>query len=374
MTLQQLRQVQQIAATHSLSAAARALEMAQPNLSRSLKELEKELGVPLFRRTARGMEPTAAGSQFLRYAGGILAQVEELQSLYTPQPAGFALRVTVPRATYIADAFAAMLAECLTPMNVQYREAGLTDALQDAASGESELSIIRYQDIYQPWVDTQLAQNSLQSRVLRQYRMCLLMSERHPLAGLADIPYHLLGQYPQILHGDVQLPVLEPEQRARAAELRVGESRIYVYDRGSQFALLRQVPGSYMWVSPLSAAELARQQLVQKPCAEAGLNRDAAIWPAAAELSDNARRTYANSPHKFVDKWDTPILIITGEKDYRIPYTQSLEAFTAARVRGIPARLLEFEDEAHQVFKPQNSMVWNREFFGWLDRYVKQAE
>ena len=64
MTLQQLRQVQQIAATHSLSAAARALEMAQPNLSRSLKELEKELGVPLFRRTARGMELTAAGSQF----------------------------------------------------------------------------------------------------------------------------------------------------------------------------------------------------------------------------------------------------------------------------------------------------------------------
>lgn len=87
-----------------------------------------------------------------------------------------------------------------------------------------------------------------------------------------------------------------------------------------------------------------------------------------------AQRSYANSPHKFVDKWDTPILIFTGEKDFRIPYTQSLEAFTAARVRGIPARLVEFRDEAHQVFKPQNSMVWNREFFGWLDRYVKQAE
>lgn len=87
-----------------------------------------------------------------------------------------------------------------------------------------------------------------------------------------------------------------------------------------------------------------------------------------------AQRSYANSPHKFVDKWDTPILIFTGEKDYRIPYTQSLEAFTAARVRGIPARLVEFRDEAHQVFKPQNSMVWNREFFGWLDRYVKGGE
>ena len=85
-----------------------------------------------------------------------------------------------------------------------------------------------------------------------------------------------------------------------------------------------------------------------------------------------AQRSYANSPHKFVAKWDTPILIFTGEKDFRIPYTQSLEAFTAARVLGIPARLVEFENEAHQVFKPQNALVWNREFYGWLDKYVKQ--
>ena len=89
------------------------------------------------------------------------------------------------------------------------------------------------------------------------------------------------------------------------------------------------------------------------------------------ETNATAQRSYAHSPHRFVAKWDTPILIFTGEKDYRIPYTQSLEAFTAARVQGIPARLVEFENEAHQVFQPQNSMVWNREFFGWLDRYVK---
>lgn len=84
-----------------------------------------------------------------------------------------------------------------------------------------------------------------------------------------------------------------------------------------------------------------------------------------------AQRSYANSPHKFVDKWDAPMLIFTGEYDFRIPYTQSLQAFTAARVRGIPARLVEFENEAHQVFQPQNALVWNREFFGWLDKYVK---
>lgn len=85
-----------------------------------------------------------------------------------------------------------------------------------------------------------------------------------------------------------------------------------------------------------------------------------------------AQRSYANSPHKFVQNWDTPIMIITGEYDFRIPYTQSLQAFTAARLVGVDARLVEFENEAHQVFKPQNSMVWNREFFGWLNKYLKK--
>lgn len=84
-----------------------------------------------------------------------------------------------------------------------------------------------------------------------------------------------------------------------------------------------------------------------------------------------AKRSYANSPHMFVKKWDTPLLILVGLQDFRIPYTESLQAFTAARAQGIPSRLVAFENEAHQVFKPQNNLVWNNEFFGWLDKYVK---
>lgn len=100
------------------------------------------------------------------------------------------------------------------------------------------------------------------------------------------------------------------------------------------------------------------------------VNRDygGAYWDKENEV---AQRSYANSPHKLIHKWNAPILIFTGEKDYRIPYTQSLEAFTAARLHGVPTRLVEFTDEAHQVFKPQNSVVWNREFFSWLDKYLK---
>jgi dipeptidyl aminopeptidase/acylaminoacyl peptidase len=80
---------------------------------------------------------------------------------------------------------------------------------------------------------------------------------------------------------------------------------------------------------------------------------------------------YKFSPHLNVAKWKTPILIITGQNDFRIPYTQSLEAFNAAQLQGIPSRLLFFEDESHWVTKPQNSVIWQREFFEWLDKYLK---
>lgn len=88
-------------------------------------------------------------------------------------------------------------------------------------------------------------------------------------------------------------------------------------------------------------------------------------------LTDAAKRTYENSPHKFVDKWDTPILCIHGELDYRINYNQGMGAFNAARMRGIPAELLLFPDENHWVLKPQNGVLWQRTFFNWLDRWLK---
>ena len=81
--------------------------------------------------------------------------------------------------------------------------------------------------------------------------------------------------------------------------------------------------------------------------------------------------SYANSPHLFVDKWDTPIMIIEGENDYRIPFTQGMAAYNAAVLRGIPARYLHFPEESHWVLRPQNSVLWQREFFRWLDQWLK---
>ena len=85
-----------------------------------------------------------------------------------------------------------------------------------------------------------------------------------------------------------------------------------------------------------------------------------------------AQRTFANSPHKFVDKWDTPILCIHGEKDYRILANQGMAAFNAAVLRGVPAELLIYPDENHWVLKPQNGVLWQRTFFERLDMWLKK--
>ena len=89
------------------------------------------------------------------------------------------------------------------------------------------------------------------------------------------------------------------------------------------------------------------------------------------DQTNNAKRTYENSPHRFVDKWDTPILCIHGEKDYRINANQGFGAFNAARMRGIPAELLIFPDENHWVLKPHNGVLWQRTFFEWLAKWLK---
>ena len=95
----------------------------------------------------------------------------------------------------------------------------------------------------------------------------------------------------------------------------------------------------------------------------------AAPWVAAAESEQ--QKVFTTSPHLYVGRWDTPILCIHGQKDFRIEYTQAESAFTAAKMRGIDAQLLLFPDENHWVLKPQNGILWQRTFFRWLDKYLK---
>ncbi|EDR27561.1 dipeptidyl-peptidase 5 precursor, putative [Entamoeba dispar SAW760] len=92
-----------------------------------------------------------------------------------------------------------------------------------------------------------------------------------------------------------------------------------------------------------------------------------AVW----EGKEKSKKSYENSPHRFVEKWDTPILCIHSEKDYRVVVSQGIAAFNGARMQGVAAELLYFPDENHWVLKPQNGMLWQRTFFRWLRRWLE---
>lgn len=95
-------------------------------------------------------------------------------------------------------------------------------------------------------------------------------------------------------------------------------------------------------------------------------------WDMKGPYWKHPNKQYSASPHLFADKWDTPILVIHGEKDFRIPYTQGMAAFNAARIQDIPARFLFFPEENHWVLSPQNGILWQREFAGWLNKWLKE--
>ena len=285
MNIQQLRYAVEVAQTGSITQAAKNLYMGQPNLSKSLRELEDELGTPLFSRTPQGAVPTKSGEAFLGYARSIVAQMDSLSRLYQKDaPDGIRLRVAVPRASYVAQSFGAYVGSLSGgPLDISYHETNAMQIITEVADGSADLGVLRYQAAHAGYFTGLVLENHLAMEPLWEYAMVVLMHERHPLAALPEIPYHLLAEYPEIVHGDLT-PVLPPDAEPEQASAPA-QSRIAVFDRGSQFDMLQTVRGSYLWVSPVPFAVLAQHELVQKQCKSATRYCDVLLHPAAQPLN-----------------------------------------------------------------------------------------
>lgn len=281
MDIQQLRNAVEVAACGSITQAAKKLYMGQPNLSKSIKELEAEIGKPLFARTPQGVAPTASGEDFLRYARSIVEQIDSLASLYQPrEEEELHLSVYVPRASYIAEAFSSWeRANAKGNFQLKYRETNSMAVLAAVEKGDADVGIVRYHRQHQEYFHSLVVAKGLHGDSLWEYSMLLLLHADHPLAALEEIPYHQLAQYPEVVHGDLT-PVLPPDAADAEPSLKAAarSGKIAVFDRAGQFDALRSVQGSYMWVSPMPQETLTRHGLVQRPCRSAGFYRDAVVW------------------------------------------------------------------------------------------------
>lgn len=282
MNLLHLKYAIEVEKTRSISKAAESLFMGQPNLSRAIKELEESLGITIFRRTSKGIIPTVRGEEFLAYAKSILAQVGEVEALYRKNHKyQQRFSISIPRASYIANAFTAMVGQLdsTAPMEIFFKETNSMRAITNVVSGEYSLGIIRYQSAFEQYFINVLAEKGLLMNDLCEFSYRVLMSREHPLADCDTITLAQLCEYIEIAHGDPYVPSM-PLMDARRAELSEQiDKRIFVFERGSQFDLLCNVPNTYMWVSPVPQPMLERYGLVERICGEQDRKyRDALIY------------------------------------------------------------------------------------------------
>lgn len=251
--------------TGSITQAAGNLYMDQPNLSKAIKTLEESLGAPIFKRTPKGVVPTARGRIFLEHARDVLAQLEEMEALYKPAMAGGAeFGLSIPRASYLSYTFSRFVRRIdrAEGMNLWLRETNSADTIKDVGSGEYKLGIIRYKTSAEGYYMRQAAECGLKTQVLFEYDARILMAEDHPLTAFQTIEPKQLGPFIEIMHGDVNITGQQEFHQKEAAS----QKRIYIFERGSQMSLLHENRDTYMWVSPIPPSVLTRHGLVEKPC------------------------------------------------------------------------------------------------------------
>jgi DNA-binding transcriptional LysR family regulator len=180
--------------------------------------------------------------------------------------------IAIPRGSYISTAFTRFAAELDSEqeIDIDIKETNSIQTISDVANGDYNLGIIRYQTIHEQYFLDFLLSKELDFDPIWEFEYLALMSKKHPLASMAELSYHSLSCYTEIVHGDLGVPYLsEKEAKKQQMGERLKKS-IYVYERGSQFDLLSQVPTTYMWVSPIPEIWLTRFDLVQRKCRETG--------------------------------------------------------------------------------------------------------
>ena len=270
-----LKYAVEVEKTGSISKAAENLYMGQPHLSKAIRDLENSLGIAIFNRTSKGVIPTQKGVEFLERAKDVLRKMEEIESLYSSQKSGKqSFDITVPRASYVAHAFCDFVKSLDQDrqISINYRETNAADSIQYVAQSVHNLAIIRYQIPYEQYFLNALNENDLKHELLLEFDHVAIFSKNDPLAKKETLEVSDLADYIEIAHGDISVPDLPTMQARKMAKKQMEQKRINVYERGSQFQLLSQVPNTFMWVSPVPEHFLDYYNLVQRPC-KSPLNR-----------------------------------------------------------------------------------------------------
>lgn len=268
MNVLHIRYALEVARAGSLNRAAETLLVAQPNLSRSIKELEGELGFKLFERSSRGMDLTPEGGAFIRDAQGALERLDKLEQMYRPgTTAKKRFSIAVPRAGYIAEAFARLTANIgEEPAEIAYLEANASRAAEAVLHGDCRLGIVRFAAGDERRFEEALARKGLAFERVASFSPALIVSRDSPLATQAEIAPDELRPYIEILCRNPNgLFLSTAESEAYGGE---GRRRILLGEGVDPFELLAQNPQTYLRACSPGRRTLERFGLTVRPCAE----------------------------------------------------------------------------------------------------------
>ena len=304
MNLLHMKYAVEVANTGSINKASEKLLVAQPNLSRCIKELEANLGITIFARTPQGMHLTPDGEEFIRYAELALQRIDEIEKKYkNGAPVKQRFSISVPRASYISDAFVQFSHRLSNdPAEIYYMETNSSKAISNILNEGYHLGVIRYAVDYDRYFSDMLEEKGLTGELVAEFSYVLIMSRESPIARKEEITYQDLKPLIEIVHGDPYVPSL-PVSIVKRAELPEDiDRRIFLFERGGQFDLLVENVETFMWVSPLPQKLLERYWLVQRKCVDnTKLYRDVLIhkkdykltemdWWFLEELKESKRR------------------------------------------------------------------------------------
>lgn len=281
MNITELRYLVAIMEWGSVSAAAKHLYVAQPNVSKALKNLEEEYHLRIFERSSTGMIPTEQGRRFIAQAARVLEEVDRLdRDVQAEQHRTAELRVMIPHATYASYAAVDTIKQeaGLERLNIHIREGGSMEALDFVLRRGYHLALLRYAIEDDERYVHYCARRRLKMEPVLEFDYSLLTNRDGPLARREITDLAELDDYIEILHDDFQLPGEDGGDGTRG---HVNTRRcIHVYERCSQFSILQRLPTAYMWASPMPAHALEQYHLVLKKCpAQHQRLRDVLVYP-----------------------------------------------------------------------------------------------
>lgn len=289
MNILHMKYAVEVSKAGSLSKASENLLIAVPNISRSIKELEADLGITIFDRTAKGMYLTPDGAEFINFAKDILTHIDQVEKYYkegSPNKQKFS--ISVPRACYISEAFAEFSKSLSKdPTEIFYKETNSQRTINNILNHDYKLGIIRYAENYDQYFKSMLDEKGLIYELVTEFSYSVIMSEKNPLSQKTEISYDDLSGYIEIAHADPYVPSM-PLSKVIKEELPNNvDRRIFIFERASQFDLLYKNPETFMWVSPAPQSLLNRYGLIQKKCFEnKRLYKDVLIYKNGYKLTD----------------------------------------------------------------------------------------